>query len=219
MANICLLLLGAPGVGKGTQAKLLMDSFGMCQISTGEILRKEIRNKSSLGEIAKKYINDGLLVPDEYVIKMIDNELCDRNIIFDGFPRTLEQAKALDKILAQKNKKLNIVLNIVLDKEKIVKRLSGRLTCSSCAKSYHVEYDKPSKEGICDLCSSALYQRADDNEESINKRLQEYENKTKPLVEFYKGKNILLDIDGDDEALNIFNNISKIINKEIESYA
>jgi adenylate kinase len=211
-----LILLGAPGVGKGTQSKMLEEKFGMVQLSTGDILRSEIAMGTDLGKLAATYMEDGGLVPDDIIVNMISKYLDDRDLILDGFPRTLEQAEALALILEKQNKKLNVVLNITLDDQLIVDRLCGRLICRSCGTSFNTKFAKPRVEGVCDVCSGELYQRPDDKAESIKNRLELYHSKTKPLINFYTKKGKLIMIDGNKNSSEVFENLVEVITKEIK---
>jgi len=210
-----LILLGAPGVGKGTQSKMLEEKFGMVQLSTGDILRTEITKGTELGKLAATYMENGGLVPDDIIVNMISKYLDDRDLILDGFPRTLEQAEALALILEKQNKKY-IILNITLDDQLIVDRLCGRLICRSCGTSFNIKFAKPKVEGVCDICSGELYQRPDDKEESIINRLKLYHSKTKPLIDFYRSRGKLTMIDGNRNSSEVFENLVEVITKEIK---
>lgn len=195
-----IILLGGPGAGKGTQAKLLKEHYNVPHISTGDILRANIKNNTELGKEAKKYIDQGLLVPDELVVHLIENRIdeddCKKGYILDGFPRTIPQAKALDKVLESINDKIDIVVNIEVSDASIVKRMSGRRTCLKCGASYHIEHNPPKTEGICDVCGNELILRDDDKPETVANRLGVYHEETKPLIEYYTNKNMLITIDG-----------------------
>lgn len=211
-----VMLLGAPGVGKGTQSKMLEEKFNMVQLSTGDILRAEIAKGTELGKLAKSFIEEGNLVPDNVMIDMIGKELDDRDLIFDGFPRTLAQAEAFDKMLEKHNQKIDHVINISLDDKIIVGRLSGRMICRNCGTSFHLQFAKPKVDGFCDSCNGELYQRPDDKPESITERLNNYHSKTKPLIKFYREKNILVKVEGDKKPSEVFEDLVKIISKEVE---
>ena len=195
-----IILLGGPGAGKGTQAKLLKEHYNVPHISTGDILRANIKNNTELGKEAKKYIDQGLLVPDELVVHLIENRIdeddCKKGYILDGFPRTIPQAKALDKVLESINDKIDIVVNIEVSDASIVKRMSGRRSCLKCGASYHIEHNPPKTEGICDVCGNELILRDDDKPETVANRLGVYHEETKPLIEYYTNKNMLVTIDG-----------------------
>jgi len=208
-------MLGAPGAGKGTHALLLSKEYNIPQISTGDILRSHIKNETDLGKKAKKYMDKGLLVPDELVVeivkKRIQEEDCKEGFILDGFPRTIPQAEALDKALEELAIALDKVVNIDVPDEVIIKRMAGRRVCSNCGASYHIENKKPLKENICDECGSELKQREDDKEETVRKRLQVYEEQTKPLIEYYEKRGILLTIEGDGSVEEIGNKIKNAL--------
>lgn len=210
-----LIMLGAPGAGKGTHALLLSKEYNIPQISTGDILRSHIKNETDLGKKAKKYMDKGLLVPDELVVeivkKRIQEEDCKEGFILDGFPRTIPQAEALDKALEELAIALDKVVNIDVPDEVIIKRMAGRRVCSNCGASYHIENKKPLKENICDECGSELKQREDDKEETVRKRLQVYEEQTKPLIEYYEKRGILLTIEGDGSVEKIGNKIKNTL--------
>ena len=194
-----LILLAAPGAGKGTQAEKLSEHFGIPTISTGAILRHNIKEGTKLGKLAKKYIDDGNLIPDDVMIAVMDDRLaeddCKNGFILDGFPRTLAQAEALDASEIE----IDAVLNIVVPDEEIINRLAGRLECSKCAATYHKEYRKPEKEGVCDKCGGKLVTRADDQPETVKSRLEVYHEETEPLLNYYRAKGILKTAEGQPE--------------------
>lgn len=195
-----MILLGPPGAGKGTQAKDLVEKYGIPQISTGDILRKNLAEKTPLGLEAKKFMDKGELVPDSVVVGIVKERLkeadCAKGYILDGFPRTVPQAEELDRALADMKTPLDKVLSIEVADEELVKRLSGRRTCRNCPAGYHVMF-KPSKvEGKCDACGGELYQRDDDQEEAIKNRLKVYQSSTAPLIDYYTKKSLLRGIDG-----------------------
>ncbi len=212
-----LILLGAPGVGKGTQSKYLVESKGFIQLSTGDILRAEVKAKTDLGIVAKECMDKGTLVSDDIVLNMIKNKLIEisDNVIFDGFPRTLIQAEKFVDILKDLNKKIDKVINIALDDSIIEDRLAGRLVCKSCGKSYHKIFFKPRKAGVCDDCGGVLYQRSDDNLESVRNRLEVYHSTTKPLINYYDKNGILYNLDGNKESLELFNDIVNVLEEDI----
>ncbi len=195
-----LVLLGPPGSGKGTQAQRLVERYKIPQISTGDIFRQAVRDQTELGKRAKEYMDRGELVPDEVVVGMVEERLgqsdCKNGFILDGFPRTIAQAEALDKLLAGKGEKLDAVLEISVPDEEVVKRLSGRRTCRQCGAMYHIEFNPPKEPGKCDKCGGELYQRDDDKEEVIKSRLQVYHSQTAPLIEYYQKEGLLKKIDG-----------------------
>mgnify|MGYP002658366321 FL=1 len=193
-----IIMLGAQGTGKGTVAGLISEQTGLPQISTGDIFRKNISEKTPLGVEADKYISKGNLVPDDITVPMVEDRLtwddAKNGVILDGFPRTIEQAEKLDKILAKKGEKIDLVINLVTPKEEIIDRMLTRRVCTNqdCKATYNIKLHPPVKEGICDKCGSPLKRRADDSDpEAIKRRLEIYEEKTSPLVEYYKEKGVL----------------------------
>jgi adenylate kinase len=199
-AGARVVLLGPPGAGKGTQAKLLQDKFGVCQISTGDILRKAVAEQTPLGKEASQYINRGALVPDSVIVDLVAARLqekdCEKGFILDGFPRTIPQAKSLDAILKQRGIGLNSVLSVRVPQDVVIERLAGRRTCRSCGALSHVTFSPPKKAGICDRCGGELYQRDDDREETIAHRLKVYDDQTAPLLNYYRGQGLLREIGG-----------------------
>lgn len=210
-----LILLGPPGAGKGTQAQRMVERYRIPQISTGDILRAAVKESTPLGMKAKGFMDRGQLVPDEIVIGIIEERLkakdCNSGFILDGFPRTIPQAEALQPILAKLGKKIDHVINIEVDSEELVRRLTGRRTCKNCGAMFHVLFQPPKKEGLCDRCGGTLYQRADDNEEAIRTRLNEYEKQTAPLVHYYRGKKTLRPIQGVGGPDQIFGQIVRLL--------
>jgi adenylate kinase len=202
-----VVLLGPPGAGKGTQAKLLQDVFAACQISTGDILRKAVADQTPLGMEAAAYIHRGALVPDDVIVNLVAERLkgkdCEAGFILDGFPRTIPQAESLDHILAKMGLSLNRVLSVKVPKEVIIERLAGRRTCRGCGALCHVTFNPPTKEGVCDRCGGELFQRDDDREETIAHRLSVYDTQTAPLVDYYGRQGILVDVDGVGEIDDI----------------
>jgi adenylate kinase len=195
-----LILLGAPGAGKGTQAEKIVEKFGIPAISTGNILRSAVKDGTDMGLKAKSYMESGQLVPDEVVIGIIKDRLkekdCENGFILDGFPRTIPQAQALEDAGVQIDK----VVDIEVSDEAITKRMSGRRVCASCANSYHLEYKKPAVDGVCDACGGELIQRKDDAPETVQARLAEYHEMTEPLKDFYQNLNKLVVVEGQDEV-------------------
>ncbi len=210
-----LILLGPPGSGKGTQAQMMIERYHVPQISTGDILRGAVKEKTPLGIEAKRYMDQGKLVPDEVVVGIVRDRLkvsdCNSGFILDGFPRTLPQAEALDSTLKEMERGIDHVVNIEMDKDELIKRLTGRRTCRRCGVMYHIIFDPPKKDGICDKCGGDLYQRDDDKEETIKARLQVYEKQTTPLIEYYRKRGALRSIDGMGEIKEIFQKIAKAI--------
>ena len=195
-----LILLGPPGAGKGTQAKMLTEVFQIPQISTGDILRAAVKDGTAMGIKAKEYMDAGGLVPDEVVVGIVRDRLqaddCGNGFILDGFPRTVAQADALQLSLQKMKKELDRVISLDVDAEALVERLTGRRTCKECGRSYHVQFDPLSQEGVCDACGGALFQRDDDQEETIRKRLQVYADQTSPLIKYYRDSGLLIELDG-----------------------
>jgi len=211
-----MILLGAPGAGKGTQAKMLIKKYNIPQISTGDILRAEIKKRTILGKKAKSVMDKGGLVPDYLIIDMVKSRLskkdCVNGFILDGFPRTIPQAEALDKLLIDLGIKLDAVLNILVTKEVILERMSGRWMCK-CGATYHIKNNPPKQEGKCDICSANLYQRDDDKEETVLNRLKVYKQQTEPLVDYYKKQGLVEDIDGELPIPEILKSICDVLEK------
>ena len=210
-----LILLGPPGAGKGTQAAGIVDKYKIPHISTGDIFRQNINENTPLGLKAKDYMNKGLLVPDELVIEIVENRLkepdAQRGFLLDGFPRTVNQAIALDKALAGMDSQLDKVVNIEVDKELLIERVVGRRICRGCGATYHIKFNQPKVEGVCDICGGELYQRADDTLETVSKRIEVYQSETKPLIEYYTEKGLLVTVDGQIGIENVFNEIVKAL--------
>ncbi|GIP45878.1 adenylate kinase [Paenibacillus sp. J45TS6] len=198
-----ILFMGPPGAGKGTQAEAIVNEFSIPHISTGDAFRLAIKQGTPIGMKAKEYMDQGLLVPDDVTIGIVEERLqqpdCKKGFLLDGFPRTISQAEALDGILNRLNTGLDHVINLKVDRDKLLARLTGRRLCKNCGATYHVVFNPPKQEGICDKCGGELYQRSDDNEESVGTRLDEYINKTAPLLTFYENKGLLRQIDGEQE--------------------
>lgn len=195
-----LILLGPPGAGKGTQAKMLCAHYAIPQISTGDILREAVRQQSPLGVKAKSYMDAGSLVPDEVVVGIVKERLqqddCQKGFVLDGFPRTVAQADALKASLDETGQALDAVISLQVEPEALIERLTGRRTCKECGKGYHVRFDPPRQEGICDACGGQLVQREDDREETIRRRLEIYREQTAPLIDYYRGQGLLNQVDG-----------------------
>jgi len=210
-----IVLLGPPGAGKGTQAKMLVDRYGIPQISTGEILRDNLKAKTELGLEAKKYMDEGRLVPDEVVIGIIANRIreddCQKGYMLDGFPRTVAQAEALDKILSDRGSGIDHVISIEVPSEELMGRLTGRRTCRKCGQGYHVIFDPPKNEGVCGKCGGELYQRDDDNEETVGNRLKVYADQTQPLINYYQDKGLVRSIEGVGLIKEIFERVVKVL--------
>jgi adenylate kinase len=199
-----LILLGAPGAGKGTQASTLAEKYDIPHISTGDIFRSNIKNGTELGKKAKEYIDNGALVPDEVTIGIVKDRLqqpdCSNGFILDGFPRTIPQADYLEEVLDSMSVSLDYVVDIHVPDDEIIKRMSGRRTCPNCGKSYHIIYNPTKDEGICDACGAAVIQREDDKEETVINRLKTYHDETEPLVAYYKDKGKLLVVKGQERV-------------------
>ena len=214
-----VVLLGPPGAGKGTQAKLLQEQFAACQISTGDILRKAVADQTPLGKEASAYIDRGALVPDVVIVNLVAERLkdkdCEAGFILDGFPRTIPQAKSLDEILTKMGRGLNRVLSVKVPKDVIIQRLAGRRTCRSCGALSHKVFNPPKKEGVCDRCGGELFQRDDDREETVAHRLSVYETQTAPLVDYYRRMGILQEIDGVGKIDDIRDRVIKALGEGV----
>ena len=215
MLNI--ILMGPPGAGKGTQAKKIIAAYGIPHISTGDMFREAIAAKTPTGELAASYINKGMLVPDEVTIALVKERLskddCAKGFLLNGFPRTIPQAEALEKLTKEINRPISAVINITAEKDVLVKRITGRRVCKSCGAPFHIETLKPKVEGVCDYCGGELMQRKDDTLESLAVRLDAYEHQTLPLVKFYADRNLLHDIDGLIGLENVFKIICDIFER------
>lgn len=210
-----LVFLGAPGVGKGTQADKVAAQYGIRKISTGDLLREAVRNQTRLGLEAKGYMDQGKLVPDSVVIGLVRDKLADpsyaNGFVLDGFPRTVPQAEELGKVLNERGVRLDRVINFQVSREDVVKRLSGRRSCPKCQATFHVDF-APSKNGtLCDRCGEALIQRSDDHREAIETRLRVYEEQTAPLISFYEKKNMLSHLDGAGAVEAVFQGLTKVL--------
>ncbi len=212
-----LILLGPPGGGKGTQAKRIVEKYGIPQISTGDMFREAVAKGTELGKKAKEYMDRGELVPDEIVIGIVKERLaqpdCEKGFILDGFPRTLKQAEALDDILEEMNKKIDAVININVPDEEIIKRIVYRRTCKNCGAVYNLIYSPPKEDNKCDKCGGELYQRDDDKEETVRERLRVYKEQTQPLIDYYKKKGVLYEVDGTKSIDEVWKEIENILEK------
>jgi adenylate kinase len=210
-----VIMLGAPGAGKGTQAKKLAAKYGIPHISTGDIFRANIKNGTELGAKAKVYMDQGLLVPDELVVDLVvdrfKNPDCEKGYVLDGFPRTIPQAKALDEALAQNGDSVEYAVDVDVPDSLIITRMGGRRACVNCGGTYHVVNIPPKKEGICDLCGGELILREDDKPETVQKRLNVYHEQTQPLIDYYRGKGILKSVDGTKNMDVVFDEIVQIV--------
>ena len=211
------ILLGPPGAGKGTQAVKIVEKYNIPHISTGDIFRENIKNETELGNRAKAYMDRGEIVPDELVVEIATDRLtkddCKNGFLLDGFPRTIFQAEKLDEFLAQRGEKIDKVINIDVEKDALVKRITGRRVCKSCGASYHVVNIPPKKDGVCDLCNGELIQRADDTEETVLNRIDVYNKQTKPLVDYYDKAGVIINIDGNKDLDDVLADIVKGLGK------
>ena len=215
-----LVFLGLPGAGKGTQAKILANKYDIPHISTGDIFRNAIKNETPLGVKAKEYIDSGELVPDEVTNGIVKERLqdkdCNKGFILDGYPRTLDQAEALDSNLDDFNKKIDLVIYTKVSESELIKRLTGRRICEDCGATYHVDFKPPKEESICDECGGKLIQRDDDKEETVKKRINVNKNKTEKLIKYYDEKNILIEIDAEKDIDEVTNDIVDLIEEKIK---
>lgn len=206
-----LVILGPPGAGKGTQAEYIVERYNIPHISTGDIFRENIKNNTELGKKAKSYMDKGLLVPDELVIELVEDRLnkddAKEGFLLDGFPRTVAQAVSLDSILDKNDDKLTKVINISVDPEILIERAVGRRVCKTCGMTYHVKFNPPKEEGICDKDGTKLIQRDDDTEETVKTRISVYFDQTAPLIDYYRAQNLLVDIYGAKDIDKVFEDI------------
>ncbi|MBQ7839024.1 MAG: adenylate kinase [Lachnospiraceae bacterium] len=210
-----IIMLGAPGAGKGTQAKMIAEKYGVPHVSTGDIFRANIKNGTELGMEAKKYMDQGLLVPDELTVRIlldrVAKEDCQNGYVLDGFPRTIPQAEVLDNALNELGDKIDYAINVDVPDENIIRRMSGRRACLTCGATYHIEHIPPKKEGICDNCGSELVLRDDDKAETVKNRLDVYHKQTQPLIDFYTEKGVLKSVDGTLPMEEVFAAITAIL--------
>ena len=220
-----IIMLGAPGTGKGTVAGILQENIGIKQVSTGDIFRKNMREGTELGKLAEKYISKGNLVPDDITIQIVKDRLeqkdVEKGVILDGFPRTIEQAEALDKILEEKNKKVDMVLNLTTPEDEIIERIVNRRICSNpeCKTIYNLVMNPPKQEGICDKCGSKIVQRKDDNEETIKSRIKLYMEQTSPLIKYYEEKGILRTEEVSIKINHLGKDVAEEVAKDINNIA
>lgn len=211
-----IIMLGAPGAGKGTQAKMIADTYKIPHVSTGDIFRANIKEGTELGKEAKKYMDQGLLVPDELTVKILLDRVakddCKNGYVLDGFPRTIPQAEVLDKALTELGDKIDFAINVDVPDENIINRMSGRRACLACGATYHIKHVPPKKEGICDRCGKELVLRDDDKPETVKNRLNVYHEQTQPLIDFYTKKGVLKTVDGTVDMMDVFDAIKKILN-------
>ena len=210
-----IVMLGAPGAGKGTQAKMIAEKYTIPHISTGDIFRANIKEGTPLGLEAKSYMDQGKLVPDELTVKIlldrVSKDDCKNGYVLDGFPRTIPQANVLKEALAKQNDKIDYAINVDVPDENIVRRMSGRRACVTCGATYHIEHVPPKTEGVCDKCGSALILRDDDKPDTVLNRLKVYHDQTQPLIDFYNNEGILKEVDGTIDVKDVFENIVKIL--------
>ncbi len=210
-----LVFLGPPGAGKGTQAKKLAQELGLVHISTGDLLRSAVKNQTPLGRKAKEYMDRGELVPDELIIALIEEVMPEGGgVIFDGFPRTIAQAEALERMLERKGLHLDMVIFFDVDDDVVVERLSGRRVCPNCGAVYHIKYNPPKEDEICDRCGTRLIQREDDREEVVRNRLAVYREQTAPLIEYYERKGILIKLDASKDIGEVYSELLRLVNEE-----
>ena len=210
-----LIMLGAPGAGKGTQAKKISAKYEIPHISTGDIFRANIKGGTELGMKAKAFMDQGQLVPDEITIGMLLDRIkeddCKNGYVLDGFPRTIPQAESLTKALTELGDKIDWAVNVDVPDENIISRMSGRSACLGCGQTYHIVYNAPKQEGVCDVCGETLVLRDDDKPETVKKRLEVYHEQTQPLIDYYRAAGVLAEVDGTKDLENVFQDIVKIL--------
>lgn len=208
-----IILMGPPGAGKGTQAEKLVKRYNLTQISTGDLFRKALSEQSKYGVIAKYFMQFGHLVPDDYTIGMVRDYLVENEFkngfILDGFPRTIVQARELESIAKEFKFTIDAIINLSIPEEKLIKRLSGRRTCKECGATFHVEFNPPKVDGVCDKCGGTLYQRDDESEEAVKVRLDTYNRQTRPLIDYYTMKGTIININGDQSMEDVFKDIEE----------
>ncbi|MBF8267613.1 MAG: adenylate kinase [Dehalococcoidia bacterium] len=212
-----IIILGPPGAGKGTQAKVVADSLGIAHIASGDLLRDHQERGTKLGSMARSYMQQGLLVPDDVIIGMIEERLhssdAQRGYVLDGFPRTLEQARALDKTMEKEGQRIDLAVNIRVSEKELIRRLGGRLVCRRCQRPYHEVSSPPRKRGVCDECGGELYQREDDTSEAVRRRIQVYAKQTAPLIQYYYERGGLVEIDGEGSIDEVRDSLLKTMPK------
>ena len=212
--KVNLVFLGPPGAGKGTQAKRLSQDMGLLHISTGDLLREAVRKETELGKKAKEYMEKGELVPDDLIIALIEEVMpAEGGVIFDGFPRTIAQAEALDRMLGGKGLDLNRVIFFDVEDDLVVERLSGRRVCPSCGEVYHIKYNPPKEDELCDKCGTKLIQRKDDKEEVVRNRLSVYRKQTEPLIDYYSQKGILIRLDAGRDIEEVYRGLLRLVDE------
>lgn len=210
-----IIMLGAPGAGKGTQAKMIAETYKIPHVSTGDMFRMNIKNGTELGMEAKKYMDQGLLVPDELTVRILLDRVakddCENGYVLDGFPRTIPQAEVLEDALGKLGDKIDYAIDVEVPDENIIRRMGGRRACVSCGATYHIEHVPPKKEGICDQCGQELVLRDDDKPETVKNRLRVYQEQTQPLLEFYSARGVLRSVDGTQDMQDVFKAITEIL--------
>ncbi len=215
--DMLIILLGPPGAGKGTQAEEIANEYNIAYISTGDILRNAVKNKTELGRKARQYMDSGQLVPDDLVVEIIKARLmdpdCKNGALFDGFPRTVEQAQFMENALPDLGLKIDRVLSLEVEEDDLIERLTGRRVCSDCGASYHLKFKPPEVRNVCDICGGDLYQRDDDSLETVKERMEVYKKQTEPLIDFYQERGLLSTIDGNQEISEVHNQIKSVLEK------
>ncbi len=210
-----IIMLGAPGAGKGTQAKMISDKYNIPHISTGDIFRANIKEGTELGKKAKTYMDAGALVPDELVVDLVVDRVakddCANGYVLDGFPRTIPQAKALDEALAKNGVKIDFAIDVEVPDENIINRMSGRRACVECGATYHIKYAPTKVENVCDRCGNELILRDDDKPETVKKRLDVYHEQTQPLIDYYNEAGVLAEVDGTKDMMDVFGDITELL--------
>lgn len=210
-----IIMMGPPGAGKGSQAKIIAKEYSIPHISTGDMFRSALKNETPMGLKAKEYMDKGELVPDSVVNGLVEERIsqqdCKDGYVLDGYPRTINQAEALSEILDKKGQEIDVVLSIDTSDETVVKRLTGRRTCANCGAIYHIDNNPPKEQGVCDFCQHEVVQREDDKEETVRNRLEVYKKQTAPLIDYYQKKELLVEVDGEQELSDVFADIKEIL--------